>query len=181
MSFDKLRTIGKGMFSFVVSLSNHERNRLIQRFSQVERLRGRFDATKACRRLGKPPHRISQARASAARELEKQLNVGDGGALRESPQRDRPAKPLPVPCAITHYRSIVTIDKPDQEGLTLRTMEPSPPIPMRGFGTERRVSASVSNTLGAHECRGKGSALWCLQRVAKAGTDCGGTPADRAE
>ena len=31
MSFDRLRTNGKGMIPFVVNLSNHERNRLLQR------------------------------------------------------------------------------------------------------------------------------------------------------
>jgi hypothetical protein len=31
-SFDRLRTNGKSLIPFVVSLSNHERNQLIQRF-----------------------------------------------------------------------------------------------------------------------------------------------------
>jgi len=34
-SFDKLRTNGKLLIPFVVSLSNHERNQLVQRFPKV--------------------------------------------------------------------------------------------------------------------------------------------------
>ena len=37
-SFGDIRTNGKGMIPFVVSLSNHERNRLIQRFPMVTRM-----------------------------------------------------------------------------------------------------------------------------------------------
>jgi len=35
-SFDKLRTNGKLLIPFVVSLSNHERNQLVQRFLNFE-------------------------------------------------------------------------------------------------------------------------------------------------
>ncbi len=34
-SFDKLRTNGNLLIPFVVSLSNHERNQLVQRFPNV--------------------------------------------------------------------------------------------------------------------------------------------------
>jgi len=37
MSFDKLRTTGQAMIPFVVSLSNHERNRFSQRFPKRPR------------------------------------------------------------------------------------------------------------------------------------------------
>jgi len=36
MSFDRLRTNGKGLIPFVVSLLNHERNRLFQRFPRPD-------------------------------------------------------------------------------------------------------------------------------------------------
>jgi hypothetical protein len=36
-SFDRLRTNVKLLIPFVVSLSNHERNRLIQRFQRTEK------------------------------------------------------------------------------------------------------------------------------------------------
>ncbi len=36
-SFDKLRTNGNLLIPFVVSLSNHERNQLVQRFPKAKR------------------------------------------------------------------------------------------------------------------------------------------------
>ncbi len=40
-SFDKLRTINKLLIPFVVSLSNHERNQLVQRLPKPSRKRMR--------------------------------------------------------------------------------------------------------------------------------------------
>jgi len=43
MSFDKLRTNGKGLIPFVVSLSTHGRNRLVQRFPDVHGVTGHLE------------------------------------------------------------------------------------------------------------------------------------------
>jgi hypothetical protein len=39
MSFDRLRTNGKWMIPFMLSLSKHERNRRVQRFPQAGAIR----------------------------------------------------------------------------------------------------------------------------------------------